>query len=305
MIWALARCIERGKLVGYLVFDDTTSEARTASLASVEANLGLIENFAYGIPNTDKYPIVTGGKFIESAAVAKRNRYNLGRERVAMFCTGVVDETYRIVFMPYGGSLEDLSYKVISQINLNRCIKEYGEQAIFNAERGEDGSLVFKGAISESVKAPSKVNGARAVFLARARALVGVSLGDDGTLNRIPAYETRSFEVPLGTYHIGERCFVGARGAIIAFPSTVRSVGEYAFSGCGLVEVRLNDGLREIKRCAFEDNSFAEVTLPESVDIVRGQAFRGCSKLKRVKLFRRTKVENMAFPRSVKFIYLG
>lgn len=69
-----------------------------------------------------------------------------------------------------------------------------------------------------------------------------------------------------------------------ALPSTVRSIGDYAFRECHISRFTLPDGLREIGQGAFSHSLVEEVTLPDSLLSVPTGTFQGCERLTTVHL---------------------
>lgn len=70
-------------------------------------------------------------------------------------------------------------------------------------------------------------------------------------------------------------------------PSSVKKIGEYAFSNFNrtLIKLNLPEGLIEIGRYAFVSNStIEEVALPDTLQVIGEHAFGGCKKLESVYL---------------------
>lgn len=70
----------------------------------------------------------------------------------------------------------------------------------------------------------------------------------------------------------------------IDIPSNINSIGWLAFCRCiNLVDVKLHDGLKEIKSNAFSNcKSLTNITIPGSVKKIGNGAFLGCDSLKQV-----------------------
>ena len=69
------------------------------------------------------------------------------------------------------------------------------------------------------------------------------------------------------------------------FPSTLKVIGERAFSNVQLKKIVLNFGLETIGLEAFSNNyALTEIIIPESVVFIDGYAFRGCGNLKKAQL---------------------
>ncbi|RAW47460.1 leucine-rich repeat domain-containing protein, partial [Metamycoplasma hominis] len=63
----------------------------------------------------------------------------------------------------------------------------------------------------------------------------------------------------------------------VTIPSSVKEIGESAFSGCKyLKEVTLNEGLEKIGAEAFERTNIESITIPGLVKEIGERAFYGC-----------------------------
>ena len=69
----------------------------------------------------------------------------------------------------------------------------------------------------------------------------------------------------------------------LTIPSSVTSIGESAFSFCGLSEVTLSEGLQIIREDAFSNNpSLTAITIPASVTLIGNKSFASNAKLKTI-----------------------
>ena len=75
-------------------------------------------------------------------------------------------------------------------------------------------------------------------------------------------------------------CSASKEGTVV-IPSSVTSIGEYAFSHCtGLTSITLPDGVTNIGRGTFfMCSSLTSITIPDGVTSIGANAFRGCSSL--------------------------
>ncbi len=72
----------------------------------------------------------------------------------------------------------------------------------------------------------------------------------------------------------------------IVIPEGVKSIGEWAFSGCSLLkEIKMPDSLTDIGKDAFYNcTSLEKVTIPKGVKSIGKGAFKGCSSLVEIKM---------------------
>ena len=82
---------------------------------------------------------------------------------------------------------------------------------------------------------------------------------------------------------IPKYCFVETHISQIELPTTVKTIGDNAFSACNLEKISLNNGLVTIGHKAFSANvSLKEITIPKTVINITEMAFSGCSALNKV-----------------------
>ncbi len=80
---------------------------------------------------------------------------------------------------------------------------------------------------------------------------------------------------------------MGKQGSY-TLPSTITSIGDYAFKGCNIESFTLPDGLTSIGQGAFMDSKVREVKLPANLKAVPTSTFQGCTQLKVVRLGSKT-----------------
>ena len=96
----------------------------------------------------------------------------------------------------------------------------------------------------------------------------------------------------------------------IAVPSSVETIGYYAFACKNLKSVELNEGLKKIGTSAFSGTSLDSVVIPGSVEEIGERAFSWCKNLKKVDLneglksigdgaFSNTNIRQIIIPKSV------
>lgn len=67
-------------------------------------------------------------------------------------------------------------------------------------------------------------------------------------------------------------------------PSTVKTIGDYAFQGCRITRFTLPDNLTEIGQAVFYGSSVEEVTMPSGLRLIPTATFQKCGKLTTVRL---------------------
>ncbi len=91
-----------------------------------------------------------------------------------------------------------------------------------------------------------------------------------------------------GLTGIEERAFMETKNlTAITLPSSITSIGDYAFSGCGLYAnsdetIVIPEGVKRIGERAFEANPFFEFNLPASVTEIYGNTFLHCPMLSQI-----------------------
>ena len=100
----------------------------------------------------------------------------------------------------------------------------------------------------------------------------GCSDGDNWMTN------LTSIELHEGITEIGSRAFAGNNFSEIVLPSTVKTIGSYAFSTKNYLTtpctVTLNEGLETIAADAFRNKVISEITLPTTVTKINKNTFR-------------------------------
>jgi len=76
------------------------------------------------------------------------------------------------------------------------------------------------------------------------------------------------------------QCPGGITGSSYTIPSSVTSIGDYAFAGCtSLTSVTIPNSVTSIGYVAFEDTRMMSVTIPNSVTSIENNAFDNCTSL--------------------------
>lgn len=88
---------------------------------------------------------------------------------------------------------------------------------------------------------------------------------------------------------------MGKQGSY-TLPSTITSVGDYAFKGCSIETFILPDNMKVLGQGAFMDSKVKEVKLSESLKRIPTSAFQGCTQLKVVRMGSKTEaISDYAF----------
>ncbi len=96
----------------------------------------------------------------------------------------------------------------------------------------------------------------------------------------------KSSTIPGIVKEIGAYAFYGVGIEKVVVPSSVESIGDYAFTSCEkLVTISLSNGIKKIGYSVFSGcTSLEKVTLPDSITSLGGGLFQSCSNLKSVVL---------------------
>lgn len=83
--------------------------------------------------------------------------------------------------------------------------------------------------------------------------------------------------IPEGVRRIGDYCFSWELFTAVSFPKSLREIGEQAFQGCSLKELRIegDGGKIKIETCAFEGNSQLTALTMGNCELSHS-AFSGC-----------------------------
>lgn len=71
-------------------------------------------------------------------------------------------------------------------------------------------------------------------------------------------------------------------------PSTVTSIGDYAFRSCSITQFVFPDGIKDIGQGAFYGSMVESVSLPDGLTLIPSGTFQECSRLKEVRLGKST-----------------
>lgn len=95
----------------------------------------------------------------------------------------------------------------------------------------------------------------------------------------------RSIVIPDGVEKIGDYAFKSMHINNVAFPSSLKVIGKYAFAHCtGLSDLVFPQSLREIGDNAFAYSSIDSVVLPSSLKIIGEEAFYFCLHLEELEI---------------------
>lgn len=86
----------------------------------------------------------------------------------------------------------------------------------------------------------------------------------------------------IGTYAFGS-CNIAFEDNTLMLPKKLQTIGESAFSRCGLRDIVWPEDLKFIENGAFSFNDFEEITVPGNVTDIKAWAFQECKLLRKVK----------------------
>lgn len=91
----------------------------------------------------------------------------------------------------------------------------------------------------------------------------------------------KNVEVPNGVSSVGDFAFNSCSGITdISMASSVVSIGEKAFAGCGITDLTVPDSVTAIGNNAFENcDELKDLTLSKGLNSIGDKAFNGCSRL--------------------------
>lgn len=187
-----------------------------------------------------------------------------------------------VAVMTVNGEDEDPVYVTITGFSYKRL--PYGGAVIVGTKL--TGHVVF----------PNTVDGYRVV-----------KIGDGTRISG--SYDITSFVLPSSVVEIGDSAFSGAPLEMLSIGGNVRTIGEYAFSGCSLIkqvylgnsltsvgsnaflgcksleEIEFSDGITEISSGLLSGcTSLEKVTIPSNITKIGGGAFRDCTSLESVSI---------------------
>jgi hypothetical protein len=116
----------------------------------------------------------------------------------------------------------------------------------------------------------------------------------------------RTYTIPSSVMSIGDYAFYGCRIlASVIIPSSVMSIGGWAFYDCSsLTSITIPSSVTFIGQGAFHScSSLTNITIPSSVTFIGQGAFYNCSSLTSITLSRRTQVGEGAFTETVRITY--
>lgn len=83
---------------------------------------------------------------------------------------------------------------------------------------------------------------------------------------------------------IGYGAFYRANIQSISLPNSIIEIQSHAFYGCTCRTIKLPDGLKTIGNWAFGNSNIQAINIPDAVQYIGDRAFKGCAKLKSLKL---------------------
>lgn len=114
----------------------------------------------------------------------------------------------------------------------------------------------------------------------------GVLFNKDKTkLLVYPRGKQSEYIIPNGVTSIGEDAFSGCGMTEITIPNSVTSIGGSAFSSCDMTEIAIPDSVKSIGEDAFSGcENLTAVHLPHKLKEINDNTFDGCTRLKMLEL---------------------
>ena len=159
------------------------------------------------------------------------------------------------------------------------------------------GAYVFSETTVKSVTIPSSVKKISSYAFRNADSLQTVTIQGPATIDTGAFYDCDALTtVDLGsTTQIGQDAFCGCTSLTsITIPSSVKSIGRYAFTASGLTSVTFSgSSLTSIGIYAFSSTLLTTITLPSSATLEDGRVFSNCRDLTSIKVSGGTKYKSV------------
>ena len=236
---------------------------------SFDASTGILtispgENGTMTSYDWSNYPAWDKGRNLIKKVVIKDGVKNIG--------SGAFKECTNLTEVQLGNSVETVeaySFRLctsLTKIAIPDSVKKIEDDAFNGCAAME---TITVGAGNQSYTAPDGV-----LYTKDMKTLVYYPAQRSGT----------SYEVPEGVTAIAGVSFCDAAGLEkIILPSTLKSIGYYAFEGCGFYEVELPEGLERMDEFVFNRCIHLErVTLPASLTKIGFSPFNRCTALKNI-----------------------
>lgn len=113
----------------------------------------------------------------------------------------------------------------------------------------------------------------------------GLTLIDDNAFYKCTSMKALTFPdnvQKIGTYAFGS-CNIAFEDNTLMLPKKLQTIGESAFSRCGLRDIVWPEDLKFIENGAFSFNDFEEITVLGNVTDIKAWAFQECKLLRKVK----------------------
>lgn len=212
-------------------------------------------------------------------------------------------------------------YHTVEKVTIPNCIQLIGESAfsqcpnlssvVIRADNyffEEEDGMVYKKGKNELVFTPATKK--NVTILPETTVIEGGGLGSlvleslviPGTVKTLGASALAfssidNLTIEEGVKTIGNRAFEKVTTKLpVVLPSSVTSLGNFAFNASNIGSVTLPEGLTEIPRYCFRESRIQKMVVPESVTTIREQAFFYCRFLTNISLPAHiTSIESDAF----------
>lgn len=132
-----------------------------------------------------------------------------------------------------------------------------------------------------NLKVTGNMNGTDLLFI---REMAGRDSNGDITRGKLTILDLEDANVPNNV--IGESQFKSTKIESVILPTSVQTLGWYAFLNCmSLKNIKLPNNLKNIGKCCFQGcTSLKSIELPNSVRSIQEYAFSGCTSLHEINL---------------------
>ena len=177
-------------------------------------------------------------------------------------------------------AIEEYSFyncEKLSTLVIGTSVESIGDYAFYNC-------AIAKLSIPMATTRIGKYAFANNTEMTRATLRTQLKTIDDGAFQNCASLATTS--IPANVTYIGAHAYENCTSLPkVIIPIGVTEINDFAFSNCtALSDVTIKSSATRIGVSAFLNCAFAEITLPDTVEIIDESAFRGCKTLQTIVL---------------------